>query len=181
MAQNFLHDLISSPSYGVLVSAVFASSPVYFIFFWLPSLVRAKIPSNAWVFRAGIRPLPLSQAQYEHPPPPQCQKCSQSWTQFTLGGSLLPFRKAWLLTCHYYAMSLNTAPSTLPFHQSGIVGVTLCTRLQNHGSSTSTRRCTPSCCFTGLRTSLVTFLRPQGAMATLKSAVEYIVGRDSLV
>ena len=48
LAQDFLHDLISSYSYDVLVSTIFASSPVSFCFtlFQLPPLVRASVPSD---------------------------------------------------------------------------------------------------------------------------------------
>ena len=48
-AQNFLCDLISSPSYGVVVSTIFASSSVFFTLFWLPSLVGAKVSSDRQV------------------------------------------------------------------------------------------------------------------------------------
>ena len=61
---NFLCDFISSPSYDVLVSDIFASSLESFTFFWRPSLVRAKFPREAWTSGAGIHPLPLVQVLY---------------------------------------------------------------------------------------------------------------------
>ena len=47
---------MSGPSYGVLGSTIFASSPVSFTLFWLPSLVRARVPSDAQVSGEGICP-----------------------------------------------------------------------------------------------------------------------------
>ena len=43
---NFLRDLISVPSYSVLVSTSFASPPISLTFFWLPVLVKARVPSD---------------------------------------------------------------------------------------------------------------------------------------
>ena len=45
-AWNFIMDLISSPSYDVLMSATLANSSISFTFFQLPSLVRARVPSD---------------------------------------------------------------------------------------------------------------------------------------
>ena len=104
---NLLHDLISSPSYDASVSALFASSLQSFTFFWLPSLVRAKVCSDAWMSVVGIYPclscmchiLAISQDP----------ECSQSHKQFTRGSSPLPFRRSWLLTYHCYASYLKSS------------------------------------------------------------------------
>ena len=98
------------PSYGVLVSTIVASSLVFFTFFWLPYLVMAKVPSDAWTSRAGICPVPLMQVLDKLPYPTPAMlgvAFSQSNTQFTLSSSPLPFKKAELLTCHCYAMYLK--------------------------------------------------------------------------
>ena len=71
--RNFLCDIISSPSYDVLASVIFASSPVSFIFSQLPPLVRARVLSDTGASRVGSH-LPYGMSH-------------------TLDGSLLPFRK----------------------------------------------------------------------------------------
>ena len=83
---NFLHYLIFGPSYGMFVSTIFASSPVSFTFFWLPVLVREKVPSNAWTFRVGIcLPWLCHESLYT---------LKVMYTFPALGGSPLPFRKS---------------------------------------------------------------------------------------
>ena len=134
-AQNFPLDLISSPSYDESVSTIFASSPISFTFFWLPSLVRAKVPSDARTSRVGICPLPLTQVLYELPW--LCQESLSVFTvttQFTLGGRPLLFRKTRLLSCHVMQCVLNavSVSSAPPSPQSRAVGDTLCTLLQSN-------------------------------------------------
>ena len=131
-SSNFLCDLISSPFCDVLVSAIFASSLISFTFFLLPSLVRAKVPSDAgtsgWAFALCLWTRRyMSSSDFLRSPWAFSQ--SQSSTQFALGDSPLPLRKAQLLTCHCYAVCPNHCTiysSTLTCPQSRVVRDVLC-------------------------------------------------------
>ena len=111
LARNFVCALLSGPFYDVLVSIIFASSPVSFTFFQLPSLV-----SGAGTSGPGICPLPVVQALYKLPTHPSgVPQCShKSCTQFALGGSPLPFRKGVAinlpLLCKVSAVSRTPSP-----------------------------------------------------------------------
>ena len=59
-AHNFLCDSLSGPSY----ECHFCPVPVYFTFFCLPSLVKAKVPNNVRTSREGICSLPLAPVPY---------------------------------------------------------------------------------------------------------------------
>ena len=85
--RNFLCDIISSPSYDVLASVIFASSPVSFIFSQLPPLVRARVLSDTGASRVGSH-LPYVMSH-------------------TLDGSLLPFRKGMAINLPCYAKYLK--------------------------------------------------------------------------
>ena len=93
----------------------FSSFPVSFILFWLPSLVKTKVPSDARA--SGVSPLPLAQAQYELPwPMSQVTEHSQSHTHnlpwvaalFTSG------RHAISLPCYTMYLKLCTIHPSLP-------------------------------------------------------------------
>ena len=94
-ACSLLCDLISSPSYGALASAIFASPSVPFTFFRLPCLVRAGVPGDTGASGVGIC---CVMSHY---------MLLKSCTPFTLGGSLFPSGKAQLLIFHCYAKYLN--------------------------------------------------------------------------
>ena len=101
-AWNFLCDLISSPSYDVLVSAIFASSPASF---GCHLYSRQKFPATHPGFW-GEHPPPASRTGAVRASPPKSwatEPFLQPRTQFALGSSPLPFRKAWLLTCLCHA------------------------------------------------------------------------------
>ena len=106
-AQHFLHDLISGPSYGVLMSAIFASPPVSFTFFWLPSIVRAAVPNNTWASGVGTPP-PISHTGAIIPVLcPEFLSVLTVTTQFSLGCNPHPFWRARLFTCRCYTMYLK--------------------------------------------------------------------------
>ena len=115
----------------VSICFFFLSSLVAFPSFLLPSLVRAKISSNAQTSRVGIHPLPLTQALYEIPPFPLCHELLNIFTV------LYTKHPGWQegmvinlpLLCNVSQMLNYPLP---PFLQSRIVGVMLCTLLQQH-------------------------------------------------
>lgn len=47
LPQNFLYVLTSGFSYGALEFLILVSDPVSLTLFWLPSLVRARAPTDA--------------------------------------------------------------------------------------------------------------------------------------
>ena len=107
LAWNFLPDFISSPSFGVLVSTISAIFPLFFTCFWLPSLVRAKVPRNADHAEWASAPC----HSHRHCIP-TCQEPLKVFAvtytiQFALRCSPLFFRKARLLPCRCYAMYLK--------------------------------------------------------------------------
>ena len=121
-AQNFLCDFITGPCYCALECTIFASFAVSFTFFCLPSLIRAKVPSDTQISGVGVHPLPLAQAQYEHPPPCYVKSPWMFSAMYTIHSEL-----AIVMQC-----LLSSVSSTLFFPQSRIVGDTLCILLQNH-------------------------------------------------
>ena len=114
----------SGSSYGALVSNMFVSSPVSLTLFQLPSLVRARVPSNSQAFREGIYP------SLHHPSHSSRRHCVsflpgcvtshcvflQSQTQFCSFWDL-PFRTAQAVNLPFLSMCLKCCT----FHSVGIL------------------------------------------------------------
>lgn len=70
----------------------FCQLPCIFYLFWLPSLVRDKVPSDAWTSWVGIQPLPLPHSNISSAPSDVRSPCACSVTApFVLGSGPLPF------------------------------------------------------------------------------------------